>query len=309
MKKNKIIGIGIASLGVVISMGSAVALYTRAASSTGFNIGAGTYSGSTGVVTYKVNDNTSGSVAPQYWNSDGSDKTGTGLGGIYNQIVYEFTLSATYANDINAQSVTLGNVAVSVTNIPETYRGKLNIWVDIVGYTASTIGESTYKNVFMTEQEGDYAITAEHQSYSANKDIAVKSAGGVSGQKVRVFLKFAESAYSDLYGADEASLGYSLSLTWGRVSNEFAGAFVVGNGNQWSEDDEFAMVPDIDNATWRWRYDNLPGASLGQAKCKKGSTWSTGSNTVLTSGKHYNVFWNGNGSSSPTDDATFTQLD
>ena len=301
MKKNKIIGIGIASLGVVISMGSAVALYTRAASSTGFNIGAGTYSGSTGTVTYKVNNNISGSVAPQYWNDTGSDKTGTGLGGDFNQIVYEFTLSATYANDINAQSVTLGNVAVSVTNIPAAYQGKLAIWIDVDGYTDNTIGKTTYEHVFMNS---DYNITDQAASYSDNKDIAVKSSGV---QKVRVFLKFAESAYSNLYSADEASLGYSLSLTWGRVSNGFTGAFVVGSGNLWTEDDEFAMVPDIDNGTWRWRYDNLPG-TLGQAKCKSGAKWSMGDNAVLNSSYRYNVLWSGNNENALTDTASFTQI-
>ena len=303
MKKNKFIGIAVASLGAVVSISAAAALYVRAASNTGFGIGAGSYVGSDGIVTYKINNQIEGNVAPQYWNDTGSDKEGTGLGNSYNQVVYEMTLSATYAQDINAQSVTMGNLSVSVTNIPETYRGHLAIWVDIDGYTADTIGSSFYNHVFMTS---DFAITSAegHTSYSDSKDIAVKSSGV---QKLRVMLKYDSSIISaeGLYAKDESSLGYSLNVTWGAPSNGYQSAYVVGDGNQWTQDDEYRMVPDIDNATWRWRYDNLPGESLGQAKCAKGSTWSDGNNTPLTTGKHYTVLWNGEGSGA----ASFTPLD
>ena len=298
MKKNKIIGIAIASAGILLSVGGAAALYVRAAQDTGFGIGAGTYHGSTGVVTYKINGNTSGNVAPQYWNTAGDVKNGTGLGGDFTQIVYEFTLSATYAAEgTHAQTVTTGNLAVSLTSIPEAYRGHLSIWADVDGYTADTVGKETYEHVFMNS---DYAITTENQSYSDNKNIAVKSAGV---QKFRIFLKFDETitAGTGLYGKDEASLGYALSVTWGAVTNEFAAAYVVGDGNQWTEDDEFAMVPDIDNATWRWRFDNCPGTLL-KAKCKKGDNWSTGDDATLDASKSYNVLWDESSA------ATFTQI-
>lgn len=297
MKKNKIIGIAVASAGILLSVGGAAALYTRAASPTGFGIGAGTYQGSDGTVTYKVNGNTSGKVAPQYWNNDGSDKLGHGLGGDYNQIVYEMTLSAEYAAvGTHAQSITAGNLAVSLTTIPEAYRGHLSLWVDIDGYTANTVGKQ-YEHVFMSS---DYAITAEQQSFVENRDVAVKSNGA---QKLRIFMKFDETitAGSGLYGKNEASLGYTLAVTWKALSESFESAHVVGNGNLWTEDDEFAMVPNIDAADWEWTFDNCPG-TLGEAKCRKGDIWSHNGNAVLDSSKTYTVTWTGSADS----DAVFT---
>lgn len=309
MKKNKIIGIAVASAGILLSIGGAAALYTRAASPTGFGIGAGTYSGSNGAVTYKVNGNTSGPVAPEYWNDDGSDKLGHGLGGEYNQIVYEMALSAEYAAvGTHAQSITAGNLAVSLTNIPEAYRGHLALWVDIDGYTANTVGAKNYEKSFMDKKNGstneyeDFAISADegHTTFERNRDIAVKSNGA---QKLRIFMKFDETitAGSGLYGKNEASLGYKLAVTWGALSQSFESAHVVGNGNLWTEDDEFAMVPNIDAADWEWRFENCPG-TLGEAKCRKGDVWSHNGNAVLDSSKTYTVKWTGNADS----DAVFT---
>lgn len=289
MKKNKIIGIAVASAGILLSVGGAAALYTRAANPTGFGIGAGQFHGATGTVTYMINNKTEGSVAPQYWSTSGDDHTGTGLRSSFTQVVYEMTLSADYAAEgTHAQTVTMGNLGVSLTEISTAYRGHLSLWVDIDGYAADSIGKTRFEHVFM---DSDFAITAEegHTEYVQNRDIAVKSAGV---QKLRIFLKFDSTIANDnqLLTKDEAALEYTLSVSWGKVSQAYESAYVVGDGNQWTEDDEFVMVPDIDNATWRWRFDNCPGTLL-KAKCKKGDNWSTGDDATLEANKSYNVLW------------------
>ena len=292
MEKRKILGITIASLGLVVSVGTAVALYKTNAQDAGFGISQGTYEGAGGLITYKINDATSGTIAPQYWNHDGSDKTGHGLSPVFDQVVYEGTLSATFSNSLNAQNFVVGNLEVKVENIPAEYQGKLSIWVDVDGYEANSLGAHYYATLL----ENDYNITNENTSFTTNKDIAV-SASGV--QKVRVFLKYDVSELN-LLTRNEASLGYTVSIKWAAQSQAFGNVYVVGNGNQWEFDDAYAMVPNINKAHaegWEWVYNNLPG-SFEQAKCAKpgeGDTklYSHGEDAVLEANKTYDVYWNG----------------
>jgi hypothetical protein len=297
MKKNKIIGLTIASIGVLGSLGGAFALYTRAANNAQFGISAGTYTGSTSTVTYKLNGITSGNVTPTYLHTDGTNG-GTGIGGTYNQIKYEMTLGAEFASDISAQDYVTGNLSISLTDISAEYQGKLSIWVDIDGYGEGTIGSSVYKNIFMTD---DYSITSEQTSFVENKDIAVKSDGT---QKLRIFVKFNQDYVSglNLTSLDEASLGYTLNVTWGNFVN-FEPAYIMGNGNQWTADDQFAMAPNVDATSWQWIYNNLPG-TMGESKCMKGSEWSGGNNVTLDSGTNYTVTWSG----SSADAASYTPV-
>ena len=289
MKINKkLIGITIASLGMVFSIGGAVALYTQAASNASFGISAGTYAGSTGTVTYKINDTAGNSnVAPSYLRENGTNG-GTGLSTEFTQVCYEMELSASYAAGANAQDFVVGNVAVSVTNIPAAYQGKLAIWVDVDGYVADSLGKATYEHIFMNS---DYQITNEVTSYSDNKNVAV-SASGV--QKLRVFLKYNLEGI-DTLTKNEEGLGYTLSVAWTAPTNAFVPAYVVGNANQWTKDDGYSMAPNINKPSdqgWEWVYNNLPG-SMESAKCIINDTWSQDPNASLDSGKSYNVYWNG----------------
>ena len=284
--KKKIIGISVAAFGVLLSIGGAIALYQRAAEDTGFGISQGTYEGSTGAITYKVNGATSGTLNPSYLKSNG-ENSGTGLGGEYTQVYYEATLGAEFSNTLIPQNFVVGNLAVSVGNIPAAYRDKLSIWVDVDGYQADSLGAEYYGNVLMTS---DYEITAENQSMALSADIAVATSGV---QKVRIFLKY-DLTDVDILSSDEASLGYSLNITWGEP-NSFEFANVVGTGNLWNVDEGYAMVPNINKPAaggFEWVFNNLPG-SFGEAKCVKGTVWSSGDNAVLDAEKTYDVYWSG----------------
>lgn len=308
MKKYKLIGIAVASFGLITCVGGAIALYKTTAHDTGFGIGAGTYHGAEGVVTYKINNSVSGAIAPQYWNTDGSNKEGTGLSPTYTQVAYEALLSATFADNLNQQNYVLGKLSVQLDHIPEEYRGHLSIWVDIDGYEADSLGEQQYNHVFMNS---DYAITAEQTSYSENKTVAV-AASGV--QKLRVILKYDLGSY-DIVAKNEASLGYELSITWGEADASFGKAYVLGNSTQWEFDDAYSMVPNINKPAaqgWEWVYNNLPG-SFGESKCAKpgegdAKIYSKGENETLDAEKTYDVYWTGNGyvdESNQGDEANF----
>ncbi len=290
MKINKkLIGISVASLGILFSVGGAVALYTQAAEEASFGISAGAYAGSGGLVTYKIN-NTAGNsnVAPNYLTAGGVGG-GAGLSTAYTQVEYSMALSATFANGMPEQDYVVGNLAISITNIPEAYRGKLSIWAVIDNYESASLGEHYYKNIFMEE---DYAITAENQSFAGNYDVAVSSIGT---QVLHIYLKY-NLAGIDTLTQNEAPLGYNLSVSWGEPSNAFAKAYIKGDANQWTDDDGYSMVPNINKAYsegWEWVYNNLAG-TLGEAKCVYGANWSNaGGNFALDAEKTYNVYWSG----------------
>lgn len=285
----KLLGIGVASIGALASIGGAFALYSTAAEDVEFGISAGAYAGSGGTVTYKINDAGGASqINPSYLKEDGTNG-GTGLSSVYTQVKYEMALSAVYAAGANAQNYVVGNLSVSLTNIPEAYRGKLSIWVGIDDYVSGSLGANTYGHIFMAS---DYAITNENQQFVGAHDVTV-SANGT--QKLVIYLKY-NLAGIDLLEKDEASLGYSLAVSWGEPSNEFVPAYVKGDAIQWSEDEGYAMLPNINKTTegWEWIYNNLPG-TIGNTKCyiNNGSEKWSQSDYTCDPAKSYNVTWSG----------------
>lgn len=286
----KLIGLSVASLGALASIGGAFALYQQNAEPVSFGISAGTYAGSGGSVTYKINGAGGNSeVAPAYMTALG-ENGGTGLSATYTQVKYEMALSAAYAGN-NAQDFVVGNLGISLTNIPVEYQGKLAVWAVIDNYTDASLGEHYYKNVFMNE---DFAINDQegHASFVANHDVAVSSSGT---QVLRIYLKY-NLAEIDTLTKNEASLGYSLAVTWGQPVG-FNPAYVKCDGNQWTADDGYSMAPNINKAHsegWEWIYNNYPAAK-GETKCfidDGGDRWSQ-ENFVPTEGKSYNITWSG----------------
>ena len=300
MKINKkLIGIGVASFGILFSIGGAFALYQQAAQNASFGISAGTYAGANGTVTYRINNHAGNSeVTPKYLKTDGSDNTGKGLNAAYTQVEYVMQLSATYAGDLNAQDYVVGNLAVSVSDIPAEYQGKLSIWAVVEGYTAGSLGEHTYRTALMNS---DFAITNEATAYSDNKDVVVSTAGA---QSLHIYLKYNLEGV-DVLTKNQASLGYTVNVTWGAPSNNFVPAYVIGDQGNWATLPEFAMLPNINKPYaegWEWIYNNLPGTAGPHAKCIINDSWSTGDDANLDPAKSYTVYWNGSG------DAAFNEI-
>lgn len=290
MKKNKIIGLSVAILGTAVSVGTAAALYVKKADDAHFGIGA-RWSGLEGTVTYKINDATSGTATPSYMKADGTNG-GEGLGGDYTQVHYSFPLGASFSSDVPAQNVVVGNFKVDLTNIHSALQNKAKIWVGVDGYTANTYGAATYASAFMN---ADAVLT--EASYSVNHDIAVSAS---KAQSVEVYVKLDE-AITDLLGANPLAEAkpFDISVSWGAPTN-FEFAHVVGNATMWQEDDVYAMVPNINKASsegFEWMFNNLPG-SMGNAKAKKGETWSKDPDAELDASKTYDVYWSGSAEAS-----------
>ena len=293
----KLIGIGVASLGMVFSIGGAIALYQQAAQQAQFGISAGAYAGSGGTVTYKINNTTGESIvaAPSYLTNEGQNG-GTGLSATYTQVEYSLALGASFNAGANAQDYVVGNLSVSLTNVPEAYEGKLAVVAVIDGYEENSLGAHYYRRALMPD-ENDYQITDQVKTFVRNANVAV-SANGT--QVLHIYLKY-NLAGIDTLTQNQASLGYTLNVAWTEPNNEFGKAYVVGNGNQWTEDDGFSMAPNINKAYsqgWEWIYNNLPG-SMDETKCKIGENWSA-ENYKLTDGHNYNVYWSGNNGAAAT---------
>lgn len=296
--KKKLIGIAVASFGMILSVGSAIALYVKAADPASFGIGQGTYEGSDGAITYKINGNTSGTVAPQYLKTDGTNG-GTGLGGEYTQVKYEFVLSANYSSTLIDQNFVVGSLSLSISDIPAKYQGKLAIWAGIEGYEDGSLGQHYYASSLMPGGV-DFAINGEegHDAFAVSSDVAVSTAGT---QKLCVYLKYTLGEYN-LVEEDEASLGYTLDVSWGAPAL-FNYAYVKGNANQWTVDDKYAMNPNINadyenEGDWEWIFNGLPG-TMGEAKCflpavgENPDVWSGGENAALDEAETYDVIWSG----------------
>ena len=294
--KKKLIGIAVASFGMVLSVGSAIALYVKAAEPAEFGISQGTYEGSEGAITYKINGSTSGAVDPQYLKANG-ENGGTGLGGEYTQVKYEFALSATYSSSLIAQNFVVGNLSVDIDNIPAKYQDKLSIWAGVEGYEAGSLGEHYYASSLMPGGV-DFAINGEegHASFNAAADVAVSAAGT---QKLCVYLKYNLGNYN-LAEMDEESLGYTLNVGWGEPVS-FNHAYVKGDSIQWAQDDKYAMTPNINKeyaeGVWEWAFNDLPGSFGPGAKCQVNDVWSADPNANLDAEKSYNVYWNGSSES------------
>ena len=282
MKINKkLLGITVASLGMVFSIGGAIALYQTAADPASFGISAGTYAGSTSTVTYKINGSEGASTAdPHYCDAEGQNG-GAGISAAYPQVKYEFTLGATFANDLPAQDFVMGQVTVALTNLDSDLYGKVTVYASVTGYTANKIGASSFGTALIN----DVVIANGETQCSGSRDISVAAAGV---QKLTVWVKFANI---DNYVLNEKTDLYDLNVTWGAVSGGFTPAYVVGNGNQWTKVDEFAMAVNINADDYEWMYQGLPG-TFEQAKVICGEDWCHAEgNHELNPAKIYDVYW------------------
>ena len=299
MKKNKLIGLVVATAGVVASFAAAAALYTKNADAIEFGIGA-KYEGKEGYITYKVNNSVSGTVAPKYCTNytvqSGltNKEDGTGLGGDYTQIKYEFQLGATFTPEsLHAQDYVVGDFSINLTNIHESFRGHAHIWVSTQGFASGSLGEHYYSSWM----EQDAALDA--ATYSIHKELTVSS---TYEQSVVLYIKLDSAVIDDALMELNGAKFCDISATWDK-SASFEYAYVVGSMTSWEKDEAYAMTPNIAHTMenendWEWAYTNLKEAQIAgenaKAKCQKGEgdgSYSAGDDFSLDPSTTYTVTW------------------
>lgn len=286
--KKKLIGISVATFGVVLSVGSAIALYQKAASNVEFGISAGAYAGAEGAITYKINNSTGAvNVAPQYYKSNGEDNEGLALGGEYTQIKYEFTLGAAFEDYDADQTFVMGKVSVALTDLDADLYGKVTVWAAVQGYTENTIGASSFGGALIN----DIVIADAETICAGASDISVAAAGV---QKLVVWVKFA-MAELDLFALNEKANLYALNVTWGKVSDDYVLAYIVGDQTHWTKDEKYSMAVNANADSFEWMYECLP-QSFGEFKVVCGDTWchADGENHVLAH-ETGDIYWTAGG--------------
>lgn len=280
--KKKLIGIGVASLGVILSVGGAIALYQKAASNVEFGISAGAYAGSTGTINYKINNQVNNSVVdPEFCDSLGAPG-GNAISADYPQVRYEFELGANFADGAIPQSCIMGNISVALTNFKAALYGKVTVYASVTGYnTENSVGQT----MFATPIIDNVTIADAGTACAGNKDI---SAGCSGSNSLVVWVKFADF---DNIALDELDDLYDLEVSWGEVSVGYDKAYIVGDETHWTKDEKYAMYVQPESTNYAWIYDSLPG-SFGNIKVQCGDEWChAGDNHALEADKTYTVMW------------------
>jgi hypothetical protein len=298
IRKNKLIGSLIAFGGIVASFATAAALYTKAASPTGFGIGA-EYQAIGGAIQYTIDGKVEGRIEPTYWISGTETNHGEALGGEhleYNEIQFAFPVGATYDTTKQvAQPYVLGNFSVSITNVVPALQNHAHVWTEVKGWTSSFDGKwgssDANKNF---NASGDEAISG--SSYSKSKNIVVETN---HHQSVVVIVKLDNTVMTEATMLQLAETKpFDISVTW-QGPQDYDLAYVVGNKTNWEVDDAYAMVPNLlSESGFEWSFTGLTGFS--EAKCSKPAAsapdnWSADPNATLTPGSTYTVTWSGSG--------------
>ena len=292
MKKNKIIGVGIALLGTIISIGGAFALYQKTAHDTSFNFGAFTYTAQTGTITYKISN-----VITTYEANGTTDQSTQSLDPAHKVVYVKVPLSASYpTSGVVAQSTIGGNVSVSVT-LSDAFAAA-GVQMTTAAYMKGYADGRTYYtgNIFGSDQ----TLSSSSKVASGNKNIGVSTVAAaneptLSGQYLEVYMNFSnlDDAKMLLVGG---SNGYSIHVGWGERTDTVP--YVVGDANNFTEVDEYQMVPVINEAIdfEKWCFLGLTGFTT--MKVKDGGTWHGASsngdnygNVQISAENTYNVYF------------------
>ena len=267
MKKNKIIGVGIALLGTAISIGGAFALYQKTATPSSFNFGAFTYTAQTGTITYKISN-----VITTYEANGTTDQSTQSLDPTHKVVYVKVPLSASYpTSGVVAQSTISGKVEVSVT-LSDAFAAA-GVEMTTAAYMKGYAEGCNYYtgNIFGSDQ----TLSSSSKVASGNKNIGVATVASVSnptlsGQYLEVYMNFSnlDDAKMLLVGG---STGYSIHVNWGQRTD--AVPYVVGDANNFNEVDEYQMVPVIDEAIAfeKWCFQGLTGFTT--MKVKDNGNW------------------------------------
>lgn len=324
MKKNKIIGLLVGLGGIIGSFAAAAALYVKNVSPVGFGIGAH-YSASDGDITFLINGKAEGSIDPSYLTSDGTND-GEALGalhetkGFYTQAKYEFPLSAVYSS--HAQDFVVGNFKFELKSISEEIVNHASVWVALdgieslddfnvkddqerdghnwYGYSDDNKFFNYHEEIINSSHYYDDRITA--SSYTCAKDIVIPTS---SDGKIKVvaYVKLDADVITDgtmLNLAEKTP--FTVEATWGEPAN-FEFAYVRGDGNDWTSDELYAMVPNFKSKTgFEWYYTGLTGFTNAKAfkqyhPTDDSQNYSSGENLSLEASHSYAIYWNGSASS------------
>ena len=241
MKKSKIIGVGVATFGILLSFGTSIALYQKGASNISFEFGGIGYTPHTGNINFKLGaeEISGGAINP-------SNKVQT----------IKVPLSAVYPDGVIAQDSKAGNLAIEFT-ADAALANHVSVTARVSGY-----GEGSYyaNNEEVRTLLNNVSYTGE--ALEANKDIFVKAGDEnptvANNQYLEVLVTYDVTDENMLALAEKQ---VHLDVTWDAPSANFVPAYVKGDGNGWEGVDEYQMVALLNGSDWEWTFKDLTGFS------------------------------------------------
>lgn len=296
MKTNKIIGIAVATFGVVLSTSVAFALYAHADSPK--QIGIGVFEqivSQDGDVNYQIDtiaaDNENAAFSPEHLSN-----------------AYSFRVGASKGLDsvLPLQKYTVGDLSIRISSTNTTLIQNLtaaasvavpqNKWQD-----NSDDDDDGKIDLAVQKNVGNTEITCSLTNFTAQslKDVE----GGVNSI---VSLSLTLPALNEETMLAIAEATYTITASWVEPAN-FTYAYITGTQYGWAAaNNDSRMVPNALANSFEWMYehykDQTPGDSRG-AKCiqwdqalNEGNgawAWSGGDDAVIALDKQYDVYWAG----------------
>ena len=239
MKKSKIIGVGVATFGILLSFCTSIALYSKEASNITFEFGGIGYTPHSGNINFKLGEEeiSGGAINP-------SNKVQT----------IKVPLSAVYPAGVIAQDSKAGNIAIEFT-ADDALANKVSVTARVSGYQEGSYYANN-EEVRTLLNNVSYTGTA----IEVNKDIFVKAGDEnptiANNQYLEVLVTYDVTDENMLALAEKQ---VHLDVTWDAPSSDFVPAYVKGDGNGWDAVDEYEMVALLNGSDWDWTFKNLTG--------------------------------------------------
>lgn len=244
MKKNKIIGLGVAIMGVAVSVGSAFALYQKGfGTENGIGFGGFHYQPSSGAYTFM---STLGTANPYEVESGNPALNPTNK-----TVKYAFKIAASYGTEsagLIKQDAILGKLSIEKTGTLANYI-TMSAYVD--GY-AQKQGEQGMVDTYWSSSNslGVRTLGGEGNTISAHIPSPTSSTASITDAisqgkflTVHVTLTLNDLSDEQFMALDEAQ--YSLAVRYDDIDATYGRPYIVGDGTNWTVEDEYAMVPNL----------------------------------------------------------------
>ena len=289
MKKNKIIGIAVATLGVIISTGVSLALYVSKDAAKEIGIGVFTpHVSQNGDINYVIDTVTAGAQNAAF-SPDHLQNT------------HSFRLGASKGADsqLPLQNYTVGDLTITISSANTTLISKLTAagTIAVPSGKWQDVNSNGKVNLTVDKAQDNSSITLTYANFTAQ---SVKDLAGGTNSIVDLELTLANNlTEQEVLALAEAN--YSISASWVEPSN-FVYAYITGTQYGWAtEETDSRMVPNALATSFEWMYtgyrDTTPGDSRGAKPIMKDDNntwrWSTSADTAIALDKQYDFYWSG----------------
>ena len=289
MKKYaKLLGLGIAAIGVVGSVSIGYALYVNAPAENSNHISVGSHTDTTADINYRVD-----APVVKYAQNNGTIVSeASAINPDTNKAIVQIPLGADPKTASTLQPYVVGKATVTLSGSAVTGESPIaTASIAVKGFTAGKWGESNAN-----------AVNGGFINNVAELDKLVVKVDGT--QYLEVTLTFDVLSEANMVAAAKSKV--RIDVNWG-VESGYDYAYLIGDETGWEMPTgyKYRMVPNIESDDFQWWYSALEPTRDGGFKARKddnvGTTWSANNatdsgNYEVTTGNSYDFYWNGGSS-------------